>query len=149
VQLFPHYAAHDAAPSADRSPVRYTVPRCPAYYAARVTFVETAEAAGALADLARQRPIGHIGFDTEFAWDRPGVVINAGKGLVAYDPRSIRPLVASLALAEPDPGVREGGRLSPFVIDLRRPEVLPALAAACACPCPSSGTPSSRIFSAC
>jgi DNA polymerase-1 len=115
------------------------VPRSPGYYAARVTLVETAEAALALADLAFQRPISHIGIDAEFSWDRPGVVIHTGKGPVAYDPRSIRPLLAALALAEPNPGGREGGRLSPFVLDLRLPQVLSALATVLRLPVPFVG----------
>jgi DNA polymerase-1 len=115
------------------------VPRSPAYYAERVTHVETAAGAWALADLARQRPVSYVGFDTEFAWDRPGVVIDAGRGLLAHDPCSIRPLAASLALAEPEPRGREGGRLFPFVLDLRRPEVLPALAAVLRLPVPFVG----------
>jgi DNA polymerase-1 len=114
-------------------------PRSPGHYAARVTFVGTADAAWALADLARQRPLSHIGLDTEFAWDGPGAVINAARGLVAHDPRSIRPLLLSLALAEPDPASRDGGQLSPFVLDLRRPEVLPALAAVLRLPVPFVG----------
>jgi DNA polymerase-1 len=139
VRLFPHYAAQATASTGDHPPVRYTVPRSPRYFAARVTFVETAAAAWALADLARQRPVSYVGLDTEFAWGRPGVVINAARGLVAHDPRSIRPLLASLALAEPDPGGPEGGRLSPFVLDLRRPEVFPALAAVLRLPVPFVG----------
>jgi DNA polymerase-1 len=139
VRLFARYTTQATARAGERSPIRYVVPRSPGYYAARVTFLETAESAWALADLARQRPVSHIGLDTEFAWGRPGVVINAGKGLVAYDPRSIRPLVASLALAEPGPGGQEGGGLSPFVLDLRRPEVLPALAAVLRLPVPFVG----------
>ena len=74
-------------------------------------------------DFALQRPLSHIGFDTEFRYDRPGVVID--KRNTAYDPRSIRPLLLSLAMAEPfDDGQ---GRLYSFVIDLRKPELLPGL----------------------
>jgi hypothetical protein len=35
------------ASPAERPPIRYSVPRSPAYYAARITFVQTAEAAWA------------------------------------------------------------------------------------------------------
>ena len=37
-----------------------------------------------MADLARQRPLGWIGFDTEFKYDRPGVVIDRDR--TAHDP---------------------------------------------------------------
>jgi DNA polymerase-1 len=90
-------------------------------------------------DLARQRPISHIGLDFEFGWERPGVLISASKGLIATDPRSIRPLVASLALAEPGQSEREGGRLYSFVLDLRRPEVHAALAVVLRLPIPFVG----------
>src|SRR5688572_17529818 len=96
----------------------FRMPRSPSFYADRTTFVDTPGGAQALVELARQRPIAWAGFDTEFRYDRPGVAV--GRGETAYDPRSIRPLLLSLALAEPG---RDGGRLYRFVVDLRRPDV--------------------------
>ena len=115
-------AARRPAPAPER---RLALPKAPDYYAGRTTTVATAEDAEALADLAAQRPLSHIGFDTEFKYDRPGVVIDQDH--TAHDPRSVRPLVLSLALAEPTGD--DGGTLSTFVVDLRRPEVLPPLEA--------------------
>ena len=79
MRLFPRYATQAAATTREHPPVRYTVPRSPAFYAARVTFVETAGAAWEMADLARQCPVSHVGLDTEFSWDRPGVVIDGSQ----------------------------------------------------------------------
>jgi DNA polymerase-1 len=76
-----------------------------------------------MADFAQQRPLAHIGFDFEFRYDRPGVVINQDH--TAYDPRSIRPLLLALSLAQAEGDA--GGRLFNFVIDLRRPDVYPAV----------------------
>jgi len=100
-------------PAACRNP--YVLKKSPHYYAERITFVETIEQAQALLEFALQRPLSHIGFDTEFGYDRPGIIID--KRNTAYDPRSIRPLLLSLALAEP--GQSDGGCLYSFVIDLR------------------------------
>jgi DNA polymerase I len=74
-------------------------------------------------ELAIQRPLSHIGIDTEFGYDRPGVIID--KRNTASDQYSIRPLLLSLSMAEPsDDGE---GSLYTFVIDLRKPELLPVL----------------------
>lgn len=111
--------------AADKPPkAGYNLPKAPAYYAGRTTFVDSVEAAEGMTDYARQRPLSHIGFDTEFRYDSPGVEM--GRGQVARDPRAVRPLLLSLALAEPT-GPR-GGTLATFVVDLRRLDVLPAVA---------------------
>ena len=89
----------------------------------KTNFIDTLDDAQAMLDFALQRPLSHIGFDTEFRYDRPGVVID--KRNTAYDPRSIRPLLLSLAMAEPFDD--EEGCLYSFVIDLRKPELLPVL----------------------
>jgi DNA polymerase I len=103
--------------------IDYGLKKSTRYYAMKTHFVDSLEGAQAVLDLALQRPLSHIGFDTEFRYDRPGVVID--KRDTAYDPRSIRPLLLSLAMAEP---VDDGeGRLYCFVIDLRKHEVLPVL----------------------
>ncbi len=103
--------------------IDYGLKKSPRYYAMKTNFVDSLDDAQAMLDFALQRPLSHIGFDTEFRYDRPGVVID--KRNTAYDPRSIRPLLLSLAMAEPlDDG---GGCLYSFVIDLRKPELLPVL----------------------
>ncbi|MBT3511421.1 MAG: hypothetical protein HN472_17985 [Nitrospina sp.] len=103
--------------------IDYKVPKSPEYYAERIMFVETREEAENMVDLAYQRPLSHIGFDTEFRYDSPGVVID--KRSTVFDPRSIRPLLLSLAMTEPFGD--GGGRLYRFVIDLRNRELLPHL----------------------
>ena len=95
----------------------YALPKSPHFYAAQLTFVTTEKAAQAMVELAQQRPLSHIGFDTEYGYDRPEVVVKNNK--VIHDPKSVHPLLLSLALAEPD---QEGkGRLYPFVIDFEKP----------------------------
>ena len=103
--------------------VSYILKKAPQYYALGTTFVDSLKGIQAVLEFAMQRPLSHIGFDTEFRYDTPGVVID--KRSTAYDPRSIRPLLLSLAMAEPaDDG---GGDLYSFVIDLRKTELLPVL----------------------
>jgi DNA polymerase-1 len=111
------------------------VPLCPSYFAGRVTVVATAEEAGVMAALAAERRIGWVGIDTEFKYDRPGVVID--RDHTAHDPRSVRPLLLSLALAEPTPG--GGARVYRFVVDVRRPEVLGGVRAVLGRPVPFVG----------
>ncbi len=101
-----------------------TVPKAPRFFANGVSYVADEAGAGRVLDFARQRGLSHVGFDTEFRYDRPGVVID--RKHTAHDPRSVRPLLLSLALAEPGEG--GAGALYLFVVDLRRPAVLPALA---------------------
>ena len=104
-------------------PVEYGLKKSSRYYSIKTNFVDTLDGAQAMLGFVLQRPLSHIGFDTEYRYDRPGVMID--KRNTAYDPRSIRPLLLSLAMAEPFEN--EGGRLFNFVIDLRIPELLPAL----------------------
>ena len=49
------------------------------YYAADCNFVETPEQAQGMLELAQQRPLSHIGFDTEFRYGRPGTRIDKSK----------------------------------------------------------------------
>jgi DNA polymerase-1 len=98
------------------------IPRCPLYYRQETNLVEDGESANRMLDFARQRPLSHIGIDTEFTYDRPGVMIDRRN--TAYDPRSVRPLLLSLALVEPKVN---GGSLYRFVIDVRRTAVMPSL----------------------
>lgn len=113
-------AARRPAPAPER---RLVLPKAPDYYAGRTTTVATAGDAEVLAQLAAQRPLSHIGFDTEFKYDAAGVIIDADH--TWYDPHSVHPLLLSLALAEP---VADGDfLLSNFVVDLRRAESLAPL----------------------
>ena len=107
------------------------LPRKPAYYLERVNQVTTASEAEAMAELAEQCPVGWVGFDTEFGYERPPLLID--KKTRVHDPRSIRPLLLSLAMIEPDP--TGGIRVYRFVVDLRRREVLPALESVLGLPC--------------
>ena len=101
----------------------YSLPKSPDYYAGRLTYVDTRESAQALVELAQQRPLSHIGIDTEYQYDRPGIPVKSKK--VVNDPRSIRPLLLSLALAEST--LESRGQLYSFVADLRQADVLPWL----------------------
>ena len=79
--------------------ISYGLKKSARYFAMKTNFIETLDDAQAMVDFALQRPLSHIGFDTEFSYDRPGVVID--KRNTAHDPRCIRPLLLSLAMAEP------------------------------------------------
>src|SRR5262249_51884975 len=100
-----------------------------------LTVVADAPASQAMLEFARQQPLAWIGFDTEFRYDRPGVAVSGKK--VAHDPSSLRPLLLSLALAEPDG--QDGGTVYPLVIDLRVRAVHPALGALLRLPIPFVG----------
>jgi hypothetical protein len=76
-----------------------------------------------MVEFAQQRPLSPIGIDTEFRYEKSGIFIN--KKNTVYDPRSIHPLLLSIALAEPrDKGM---GNLYRFVVDLRKQELIPEL----------------------
>ena len=117
------------------APVRPALPRAAAFYAGRTTLVAGAAAAAALAALAAQRPLSHVGIDTEFRHARPGVPV--GRGRTAADPRSVVPLILSLALIEPH---ADGSlQTSTFVVDLRVPGVLDPLGEVLRLPVPFVG----------
>ncbi len=120
-------------PAAGR--ISYGLRKSPRYYAKKTHFIEAIADARAMVDFALQRPLSHIGFDTEFGYDRPGVKIDRRN--TVYDPRSIRPLLLSLAMAEPsDDGE---GYLYNFVVDLRKPELSPVLSELFRLPLPFVG----------
>jgi DNA polymerase-1 len=137
MRLFSHYGARNADARGDGLPVRYAVPRSPEYYTGQVTFVETAVVAWAMADLAHQQPLSHVGLDTEFRFTRAGVAVKGGK--VVNDVRSIQPLLLSLALAIPEARDRTGGRVALFVVNVGRPETYPALRSILRLPVPVVG----------
>ena len=55
---------------ARRDPIPVTMPICPAFFEGQVTFVSSETKAEEMADLAEQRPIAWMGFDTEYRFDR-------------------------------------------------------------------------------
>ena len=114
----------------ERAPDEPVAPRynCPLkkttdYYSREIKFIDTQEAAHEMVVFAQQRPLAFIGIDTEFRYLKPGVVID--KNTTVYDPRSIQPLLLSLALVETDSS--DTGIIYPVVVDLRKPELLPEI----------------------
>ena len=49
------------------------LPRLSRYYEKEVCFIDTQEKAVAMAELAGQRPLSHIGIDTEFRYTSPAI----------------------------------------------------------------------------
>jgi len=92
------------------------------YFVNKTTYVATVADARTMLEFARQSPLSCVGLDTEFKYDRPGVELK--KNLMVFDPRSIHPLLLSLAFVEPN---SDGGSISCFVVDLRKPELLSLL----------------------
>jgi DNA polymerase I len=98
------------------------IPKRTQSYSSGVTLVDTATAAADMLQLARERDIGYVGIDSEFNYAERGVIIDSKH--TVYDPRSIKPLILSLVLVE----CLDGGlQLYPFVVDVRRQEVLSAV----------------------
>ncbi|MDB5312976.1 MAG: polymerase [Gemmataceae bacterium] len=135
LELLPHYADRVRFAPVLAPPPRPRLPRSPVLFAERVTVVETAAAGGLLADLAREIDLTHVGWDFEFA---APVLPGLPAGGDVTDCRAIRPLLLSLALVGRGAG-RAEPVLYPFVVDVRRPEVLPALAAVFELPVPFAG----------
>ena len=46
--------------------ISYGLQKSPRYYARKTNFIDTVDGAQAMLDFALQRPLSHIGFDTEF-----------------------------------------------------------------------------------
>jgi DNA polymerase I len=90
------------------------------YYSGGIKYTSSSEDVRDMAEFALQRPLSHIGFDTEYKYDRTGVIID--KRNSAYDPRSIHPLLLSLAMVEPH--LDGTGTIYSFVVDLRNPGIL-------------------------
>ncbi len=107
---------------ADERPqsAQFVVPLSPAYFSEQTFLVNDADQARQMVELAYQRPVALVGIDTEYKNDRLSVAV--GKGKEWTDPRSIHPLLLSLAMVEHDEGCMCVYR---FVVDLRCPEVLP------------------------
>jgi len=137
MELLPNWKERlqDVKPEPIINRIEYGLKRSPRYYAMKTNVVDSLSDAQAMLAFALQRPLSHIGFDTEFRYNRPGVVIN--KRNTTHDPQSIQPLLLSLAMAETH-NVGEGC-LYGFVIDLRKHELLPILKKLFRLPIPFSG----------
>lgn len=136
MKLLPHWQERLERLPARALPESFSVvlPKSPDFFAAKTSFVDTAGTATAMAELIAQRPLSNIGFDTEFTYDRPPVIV---KDRLVYDCRSIHPLLLSLCGVEPN---GDGGwRLYRFVCDLRKAEVLPLVQEVLSRPIPFVG----------
>ena len=73
----------------------WSLPKSTEYYSERIVYVQTADEAQGMLELALQRPLAAIGVDFEFQYTRPGVLMKKYEGKEFYwdDPRSIRPLL--------------------------------------------------------
>jgi len=126
MELFEHYRQRANAIELPK-PKTHTLPLSPTYYATSLNFVDNADLACKMVELASQIPLSHIGMDCEYAFDAPGVEVKNGN--IVYDPRSIHPLLLAITLATPPTPANGGstGTLFQFVVDFRRVDVLPAL----------------------
>jgi len=111
-------AAHAAIIAAPKQPVSSLAAD---HFQSKVTFINSREHAETMLQLVRQRAISHVGIRFSYFYSRPGVPINEHD--IAYDPRSIRPTLLALTFVE------HSGNTGTyrFVVDVRNPEVLPAL----------------------
>jgi DNA polymerase I len=97
----------------------FSLPKDPDFYAKTINYVYKPSGARNMVELAFQRPLSHIGIEFLCHNNSP----DKGK---RHNPRDIQPLVLSLAMAEPGkPGKK--GVFYRFVVDLRKPKVIPIL----------------------
>jgi DNA polymerase-1 len=99
-----------------QGPAPFALPRDPKFFRGQPVLVNDVPKARAMVELAYQRPVGWVGLGLGHGWCRPGVPV--GDGRVGNDPRSIRPLLLGVALAEADER-GDNVTLYPFAIDLR------------------------------
>jgi DNA polymerase-1 len=90
-------------------------PCSPDYYCQDVMSISSAAEIADLLEFSSQRNLSHIGFDFEFCYRSSPHIVSKRERV--YDPRSICPLLLSVALA--DPIREEKGNLYTFVVDLR------------------------------
>lgn len=128
---FTNQPPEDQVPGA-APPPRFVMPRPLALFAGQTTLVDKVETAQVLVDFARQRPLSWVGLDARFTYEQGGVPV--GKGRVAQDPSSIRPLLLALVMVELD--LEKKGSASVFVVDLRQSELLSAVGEVLALPYP-------------
>ena len=112
-----------ASPPPSRSSWTRCCPDPTTYYTGQISVVDTMEGAKDLVELAYQRPLSHVGFDTEFSYEGPPLTVHQGQEV--YDPTTVKPLLLQLALAEPDD--QGGGTFYRFVVDVRDRDVAAAL----------------------
>jgi len=91
------------------------LPKKTSKYLEAVTFVDSDEGLDAMVQLACEKPIGWIGFDTEFTYDRPPVIV---KKREVVDVRSVHPLLLSISLVEPV--IPDSWKVYQFVVDVRQ-----------------------------
>lgn len=91
------------------------LPQSPHYYREALRYLTQPEEVQALLGFVQQRPLSHVGIDSEFGFDRPPVLL--ARQREKLDIRSIRPLLLSLALVEPVSATES--HLYPVVIDVR------------------------------
>ena len=97
------------------------LPLLPEYFTGCSTFVEDDISAQQMLALARQRPLSHIGIDTEYQYSTPGVPLR--KDTFYHDPTSVIPLLLSISLVEAD---QKKSTIYSFVLDLRQQGIPPA-----------------------
>jgi hypothetical protein len=122
---------HEVRKTEVQPSVGLPMPRSPRHFSRQINFVVTAREAQAMADLAEQRSLGWIGFDYEYQFDRPPLAVVKKQKI--FDISSIRPLLVSLAMV--DAAEKDSPLVYRFVVDLRQPEVLPALRQVLSLPC--------------
>src|SRR5688572_20203137 len=82
-----------------RPPATIRFRQDPVFHAERITLVDSAEAAQAMTDLARQQQVSWIGFHVHSVFDQPAIWIDPRHSW--HDPRGIRPVVLSAVLCRP------------------------------------------------
>jgi len=93
------------------------LPLLPNYFTGGVSFVRDVESVKQMVELAQQRPISHIGIDTEYQYSNPGILLS--KDTTYHDPTSVIPLLLSISLIETGNGLGKT-RIYNFVVDLRQ-----------------------------
>lgn len=125
-----------AGPATNLDGAATVIPRSATHYAGEVNFVETHGDAQTLVELARQLSPSCVGIDFEYRYNRPGILVKTirGKDHYWYDPRSLVPLLLSIALVEQQ---RDGTRrVIRFVVDCSQSETVSPLAGLFAIPVP-------------
>jgi DNA polymerase-1 len=126
--LLPGYQRHADEERARQAAIHKIdcLPWSPTFSAGAIHTIDTADDAEAWAERLHNEPVAMMGIDTEFAFDRPSVILRNGKEVT--DVRSVRPLVCTIAAWCASGGNCEaGGHLIRLLVDLRRSDVYPGL----------------------